>query len=133
MALETLAGLTEIGGFKVIELEQAKEMPEFKNPDGGFNWGKYDEFRKQYPIGITHKENMISFRIQNGPIKEHGLNGCQIDTLIETARIMIRKLDEKFPCIHNKLAAMQLEAALRVLNERRIERESRGVEGTSQA
>ena len=133
MALETLAGFTEIGGFKVIELEQAKELPEFKNPDGGFNWTKYDEFRKQYPIGITHKENMISFRIQNGPIKEVGVNGCQVDTLIATAKIMLEKLNEKFPSRHNELAIEGLVDALSWLEERRIERERRGVEGTSQA
>lgn len=111
MALETLAGLTEIGGFKVA---------------------RPGEYENEY-IVVNDQDNVITFKIQQGPIKEHGVNGCQIDTLIETARIMICKLDEKYPCIHNKVAARQLEAAMRVLNERRIERERRGVEGTSQA
>ena len=126
MALETLNGVTQIGGFNVIELEQAKELPEFKNPDGGFNWDKYDEFRKSYPIGITHKENMISFRIQNGPVKEHGINGCQIDTLIECAKIMLEGLNRKFPCSENENAIGALVTALWWLEHRKADRKNRG-------
>jgi len=131
MALETLKGLTEIGGYKVIELDEAKELPEFKNPDGGFNWAKYYAFRKDYPIGITHSQNMVSFKIQNGPIKEVGQNGCQLDTLIHAAMIMIDKLNEKFSCNENIGASGHLHAALRCLDERKKKREARGVEGFS--
>jgi hypothetical protein len=133
MALETLKGVEEIGGFKVIDLNEARELPDFKTPEGMFDWNKYDEVRKQYPIGITHSENMISFRIQNGPIKEVGQNGCQLDTLIHTARIMLQNMNEKFPCRQNELAIEGLNDALGWLEERKWDREKRGVEGTSQA
>jgi hypothetical protein len=131
MALETLKGITEIGGFKVIDLNEAKELPDFKTPEGMFDWNKYDAFRKDYPIGIMHSENMISFKIQNGPIKEVGVNGCQVDTLIETAMRILEGLQAKFPCVENDMAIGCLEGALRAMEKRRVNREKRGVEGMS--
>lgn len=133
MALETLKGLTEIGGYKLIELDEAKELPHFKTPEGMFDWNKYDEFRKDYPIGVTHSENMISFKIQNGPIKEVGVKGCQVDTLIEAAKVMLIGLNQKFPCDENSRALTCLDDALMWLTQRKLNREARGVEGTSQA
>lgn len=111
MALETLAGLTEIGGFKVARV------------------GEYDN---QY-IVANDEDNVITFKIQQGPIKEHGVNGCQIDTLVLTAKIMLEKLNEKFPCRENYLAITKLQEALMWLEHRKKDRENRGVEGTSQA
>lgn len=122
MALETLEGLTAIGGFKIVR---------HKPPE--MSWDDFDRLRDEFPINITDRMNTISFRIQNGPIKEHGVNGCQIDTLIETAKIMLEKLNEKFPSRHNEFAIEGLVDVLSWLEERRIEREKRGVEGTSQA
>lgn len=74
---------------------------------------------------------MNSIAIQNGPIKENGVNGCQIDALIETALLMLSRLNEKFPCLENKNAMSCLGSALRFLDKRRIEREKRGVKGES--
>ena len=111
MALETLKGVKEIGGFEV-----------YRKADGGSN----------APIIILDDCDSIAFRIQNGPIEENGANGCQVDTLIETARIMLAGLDKKFPCEHNKMAYNSLCTALWHLNKRREDREKRGVEGTYQ-
>ena len=122
MALETLRGVEEIGGFKVV-----RDKPE------GMSWDDFDKMRDEYPINITDRMNCISFRIQNGPIKEHGVNGCQVNTLIHTARIMIQNMNEKFPCRQNELAIEGLNDALGWLEERKLDREKRGVEGTSQA
>ncbi len=126
MALETLRGIEEIGGYKVLVVRPRKE-------DGSLDWDLFDEMRKKHPIYIDHAVNMISFRIQDGPIKEHGVNGCQVDTLIHTARIMIQNMNEKFPCRQNELAIEGLNDALGWLEERKWDREKRGVEGTSQA
>lgn len=113
MALETLKGVKEIGGFKVVELEEfAVKRPE--------------EF-----IVVNHINNGISFKIQDGPIKEVGLNGVQVDTLIQTAKIIVEGLDKKFPCNENKQAILHLYCALRWLEKRKKDREKRGVEGTS--
>ena len=92
MALETLRNVTEIGGFKVVR-EKDKDM----------DWDIFDEYRKENPILITDKLNMISFRIQDGPIKENGVNGCQVDTVIESAKLIIEELNKKFPCRENSI------------------------------
>jgi hypothetical protein len=107
VALETLKGRKKIGGFDVgIE---------------GDALGKY--------VIINHETNTISFKIQNGPIKEVGVNGCQVDTIIEAEKLIIEGLNENFPCRENSLAITKLEEALMWSNKRRQDREKRGVEG----
>jgi arginine/lysine/ornithine decarboxylase len=124
MALETLKGITEIGGFEVMQERPLDEK-------GFVDWDAFDEQRKEKPIYVDHDVNMISFRIQKGPIKEVGSNGAQVDTLIHAARIIIEKLNEQFPCIENKETIEHLEHALLWLAKRKMNREMRGVEGTS--
>ena len=133
MALETLKGELYIGGYAVVDLEEAKAQGTFRDPDGSFNWEKYDEYRKDFPISIAHDKNMISFRIQNGPIKEVGENGCQVDTLIHAAKLIIEKLNENFQSSRNMKAIGHLNLALAALQKRKEDREKRGVEGFSKA
>lgn len=120
MALETLKGIHQIGGFNVT-----RGKPEL------MTWDDFDKHRVFYPILITDKQNMISFKIQNGPIKEVGVNGCQVDTLIEAAKLIIEELNEKFPCIENYAAIQMLSLALDWLEARKRDREKRCVEGMS--
>jgi hypothetical protein len=112
MALETLKDVEDIGGFEVKRVT-------WKQPDANF-------------IEVNDEYNAITFKIQNGPIKEKGLNGVQVDQLIQTAKIMIEGLNKKFPCRENACAITKLDEALLWLLGRRINREARGVEGTSQ-
>jgi hypothetical protein len=135
MALETLKGLTEIGGYKVVVMDELREkFPERFNESGAMDYTWFEsEIRPHHFVYIRHDVNSISFTIQNGPIKEVGVNGCQLDTLIHTAMIMIDKLNEKFPCNENIGASGHLHAALRCLDERKKNREARGVEGFSKA
>lgn len=112
MALETLRGLKEIGGFEVKEIE-------WNHPKDNF-------------IEINHKSNAITFKIQDGPIKEYGVNGCQVDTLIETAKTIIDGLHKQNPCRENALAIAKIDEALMWLDKRKRDRITRGVEGTSQ-
>lgn len=109
MALETLEGVTEIGGYKL---------------------GRNCEINNSCPIVISHP-NHIEFQIQDGPIKDHGVNGCQVDTIIEAAQKIIMGLDEKFPCAENQQALGGLSLAIAALRKRKADREARGVEGTS--
>lgn len=120
MALETLKGVNEIGEFYVI-----RGKPE------GITWDEFDVLREDFPIHITDDKNLISFKIQNGAIKENGVNGCQVDTIIEAAMLMLMGLNEKFPCRENSMAITKLDEALLWLLRRKINREKRGVEGTS--
>jgi hypothetical protein len=77
--------------------------------------------------------NSITFTIQNGPIKENGVNGCQVDDMIIVATTIIRKLNGEFPCRENSIAIGRLEEATMWLEKRKADRESRGVEGTNKA
>lgn len=113
MALETLNGVKEVRGVKIEELRDFAD----KRPD---------EF-----IVVNHKNNGINFKIQDGPIKEVGVNGCQLDALIAIADHMIKGLNDKFPCIENANAREHLQSALFWLDERKAQRERRGVEGYS--
>ena len=114
MALKTLKGIKEIGGFKIIRVK-----PE------DMSWDEFDQLRDEYPINITDKMNCISFKIQDGPIKENGVNGCQVDTIIETCRIIIAGLDKKCPSDENKLAYNGLCGVLHDLGRQRITRRGR--------
>jgi hypothetical protein len=124
MALETLDGVDEIDGFKIM-----KARP--RDHTGSVDWIKFDEMRNKEPIFIDGRLNMISFKIQNGPIKEVGVNGCQVDTLIAAAMQIIVGLNAKFPSDYNYRTIGHLGEALRALRERKIDRENRGVEGQS--
>jgi len=105
MALETLRGIKEIGGFEVERMIAEKEA-----------WEK--NFGEKYIY--TASDNSIHFKIQDGPIKENGVNGCQVDTIIETCRIIIAGLDKKFPSDENKLAYNGLCGVLHNLGKRKL-------------
>ncbi len=113
MALGTLEGIKKIGGFVVKEVTWHQPKENF--------------------IEVNHKCNAITFKIQDGLIKENGVNGCQLVTLMETALIMLEKLNDKFPCEENKLSIANLERAILWQHSRTRDREIRKVEGTSNA
>ena len=115
MALETLKDVKEIDGFTV----------------GGTVGTAIKEGAD--PILIDHEKNQITFQIQNGPIKENGVNGCQVDTLVTAAALIIEGLNAKFPCEENTLALASLAEAVNHLKARKINREARGVEGVDKA
>ena len=122
MALKTLSGIEEIGGFSVF-IEPDSEHYE----DSGIQRRpNKDQF-----ISIDLENSTIEFTIQDGPVKEVGVNGCQVDTLIETALIIIEKLNKNYPCIENEDTIMYLKQAIDRLNDRKTDREQRGVEGFS--
>lgn len=112
MALNTLKEVTSIGDF---EVGRAQWMGmQLKN------------------IVIDDVHNIITFKLQDGPIKEHGVNGCQVDTIIEAAMMILQGLDEQHHCVENSHAINYLEEALLWLEQRKLNREKRGVEGTDE-
>lgn len=74
----------------------------------------------------------VVFVGQMGPIKKVGVNGCQIDDLIKFARLTIEVFNKKFPCRENSIAITKLQEAELWLLARRMDRESRGVEGKNE-
>jgi hypothetical protein len=112
MALETLKGVKQVGGF-------------------GIGRSSFKMFNDKTFIEVDDVNNSIVMKIQNGAIKENGINGCQIDTVIETAKIIIEELNNKFPCRENSMAITKLDECLMWLDKRKQDRIKRDVEGFS--
>ena len=80
-------------------------------------------------ININHRLNEISFKIQNGPIKEVGVNGCQVDDLLYIAKTIIFRLNKNYPCKENEEALEGINKAVDALAARKARREREGNEG----
>lgn len=135
MALETLKGVTEINGQKVINMDELREQfPERFTETGAMDHKWFEEtIRPNAFIYVRHDKNSVSFTIQNGPIKEVGVNGCQVVDMIAVAKHIIEKLNEKFPSSYNEDTIKALGDALDFQEMRTLDRKRREVEGTSQA
>lgn len=135
MALETLNGVAEIGGFPVVIMDELREKyPDRFNEKGGMDYQWFEkEIRPKNFIYVRNDVNSIAFTIQNGPIKQSGVNGCQIDTIIHAAKLILEGLNKTFPHPKNESAIRHLGEALTDLQDRTNERVSRGVEGTNVA
>lgn len=135
MALETLKDVTEIGGYDVVVMDNLREKyPEKFNESGAMDYVWFEtEIRPKNFIYLRHDKNSLTFTIQNGPIKEVGVNGCQADTLIEAAKLIIEGLNKQFPCRENSIAITKLEECILWLGKRKADREKRGVEGLNKA
>ena len=116
MALETLKDVEKIDGFKVGHLSPEHVVSE-----------------EQPYIIINHNINSIGFIIQNGPIKEVGINGCQVQTIIAAAKTIIEGLNKNFPCRENAMVITKLDEALLWSLKRTMDREQRNVEGLNKA
>jgi len=131
MALETLKGIKKIGKHNLIVMDELREQyPEKFNESGAMDYKWFEkDIRPNNFIYIRHDVNSLSFTIQNGPIKEAGVNGCQVNEIIEAAKIIIEGLNQKFPCRENSMAITKLDECLMWLEKRTKDREARGVEG----
>jgi len=116
MALETLKDLKKVGNAGVMVV-QGNESCERSATDF---------------IDIDLDKNTIKFKVQKGPIKEVGVNGCQVDDMISVIRDIIAGLNKEFPCRENSVAVTKLDEAGLWLLKRKLDRKSRGVEGTNQ-
>lgn len=101
--------------------------------------GDFNPNERAYPFpdgaiapGITVRDTGVMFVGQRGPIKEVGVNGCQIDDMIKFARLALEVFNKKFPCRENSLAITKLQEAELWLLARRLDREARGVEGKNE-
>ena len=86
---------------------------------------KYD---KRY-MTVNPRSSYISFEFQNGPIKEVGINGVQIEMLGEVWLEILQGFNEKFPCEENKDTIFHIRKALSCQRKRKADREKRNVEG----
>lgn len=133
MALETLKNVMKINDFDVIVMDELKKQyPEKFNESGGMDYQWFEkDIRPHNFIYVRHDVNSISFTIQNGPIKEVGVNGCQVDEMIYAAKLIIEGLNKNISCRENSMAITKLDECLMWLKKRKDDRTKREVEGTS--
>lgn len=72
----------------------------------------------------------INIQLQDGPIKEVGVNGCQIDDVIKWTIDKLKGFNEKVPSPYTSRAIGHLGKAISELEARTLDRSKRGVEGT---
>lgn len=119
MGINSLKGVTQVAGEKVAHIE-------FQDAPVEINWS-------ETPIVVNHVKNTITFKIQEGTIKENGKNGCQAVDMISVARAIIASLNTNIPCKENTKTLMHLDEAVEWQEARKANREARGVEGTREA
>lgn len=83
---------------------------------------------------VKHGDEVLQqIDFQNGPIKEHGVNGVTEEDLIDIVRTRLKAFNQtEFGCRENAVALTKLDEAMLWLNKRTMERQSRKVEGTSE-
>jgi|SRR5208283_799044 len=82
---------------------------------------------------VHGQTSTVTFTVQSGPVKEFGVNGCQIDDVIAWAKEKIEGFNTAFPCRENALIITKLDEALLWSLKRKLDREKRNVEGTNKA
>jgi hypothetical protein len=75
------------------------------------------------------ENSILTCQLQNGPIKEFGINGCQIDDILSLSFEIINHFNDRFPCVENVKCLEHLHLSIDALLERKKNRELRGVEG----
>ncbi len=66
---------------------------------------------------------------QNGPVKEHGVNGVQLTDVLKVCLARYSMLNKSFPCRENSLVITKLQEAIMWDEERTAKRTRQGVEG----
>ena len=82
---------------------------------------------------VHGETSTVKFTIQSGPIKEFGVNGCQIDDVIAWAKEKIEGFQQAFPCRENAIVLTKLDESILWLMKRKLDREKRQVEGLNKA
>ena len=96
----------------------------------GFNYDTNPSAEDFHNSGIERAEIIF----QNGPIKEHGVNGITQEALLAIVIDRLRSFqDGPFACHANAMALVGIEGALDQLQERTRDRIARGVEGKTLA
>lgn len=135
MALETLKGVQKIGGFGVVVMDELREKhPEKFNESGAMDYKWFEKDVRPFNfIYVRNDVNSIAFTIQKGPVGEGGINGCQVDTIVAAAKLILEGLNKQVPCRENSCAITKLDEALHWLEARQRDRAARGVEGSQNA
>lgn len=131
----SLKNIKEINGKPICVMDELREKyPEKFNESGAMDYRWFEkDIRPNFNIFLRHDVDSISFNMLTKPQSEGGdLSKCQFTDLIATALVMLRYLNNKFPCRENSITITKLEEAVMWQEERTRDREARGVEGTNQ-
>lgn len=131
--LETLKDVKKLDGFNVVVMDDLREQfPEKFNESGSMNYEWFEsEIRPTNFIYVRKDKNSLSFTLQNGPIGEVGVNGCQVNAILEAAKAVLEGLNKTHPCRENSCAITHIDESLNWLDRRTKNRVARGVEGTT--
>lgn len=136
MALEVLKGIKRTpSGVNILNMGELKQNQPELFPNGGdqMDYKMFESDIRPYNfIYVRDDVNSISFTVQKDPIKEVGINGCQVSDIIEVAKMIVEGLNTKFPCRENSITITKLDEALLWQKKRTWDREVRDVEGTNQ-
>lgn len=70
---------------------------------------------------------------QTGTIPDVGVNGCQVEDVLDVCLYRLRYLNGEQACRENSIAITKIQEAILWLNERTRDREERLVEGKHEA
>jgi hypothetical protein len=76
MALQTLKGIKKLGKFDVVVMDELRALhPEKFNESGAMDYHWFEkDIRPHNFVYVRHDVNSLSFTLQNGPVKENGIN-----------------------------------------------------------
>lgn len=100
--------------------------------DFKFNAPHHFEVNAVDPVTLSEGELIATIDFQEGPIKENGVNGVANEDLIAMVICRLQSFQNtEYACRENAMAVTKLEESLMWLRKRTMDREERGVEGTS--
>lgn len=83
-------------------------------------------------IEVNTADHSVKFTIQNGPIKEVGVNGIQAAEMLRFVRELFVSLNDSYPCLENEGAINSIDTAMVFQDLRTRDREARKVEGLNE-
>lgn len=92
-----------------------------------------DAYKGEGKQFMSVEGNKLTFQIQDGPIKEFGVNGCQVTDVLEYLNEVYKSLNAAFPCRENALTITKIEEGLHWQDARTKDRQRRQVEGLNKA
>ncbi|MEI2420734.1 hypothetical protein V6O07_10710 [Arthrospira platensis SPKY2] len=116
---------------------------EFKDLRNGLITQNYTQIKKEanFKFNAPHtfivenvetKEPLCTIHFQEGPIKENGINGvCNEDLIAMVIERLSCFQNSEYACQENSEAITKLQESLMWLRKRTMDRQVRGVEGTS--
>jgi hypothetical protein len=74
-------------------------------------------------------KDFVKLTWQDGTVPEVGVNGCQVNDVLDVVIERLRELNKAFPCRENSISITKLEEAVMWQNARTQNRVAQGVEG----